>query len=46
MNIEFEELTHQNYEDTFWAERFYLRHGFTKTDVMEGNDHYYLRFPD
>lgn len=28
------------------AERFYLRHGFQKTDAMEGNDCYYLRFPN
>lgn len=28
------------------AERFYLRHGFRKTDVMEGNDYYYLRYPE
>lgn len=28
------------------AERFYLNHGFRKTDVMEGNDHYYLRYPN
>lgn len=27
------------------AERFYIRHGFKKTDVMEGNDYYYLRYP-
>lgn len=28
------------------AERFYLRHGFRKTDVIEGNDYYYLRYPE
>lgn len=27
------------------AERFYTRHGFRKTGVMEGNDYYYLRYP-
>lgn len=25
--------------------RFWLRHGFRKTDAMEGNDCYYLRYP-
>ena len=28
------------------AARFYLRHGFRKTEVMEGNDYYYLRYPN
>ena len=28
------------------AARFYLRHGFRKTNAMEGNDYYYLRYPD
>ena len=32
------------HKDNIRAERFYLRHGFTKTDAMEGNDHYYLRY--
>ena len=32
------------HEENVRAERFYLRHGFVKTDVMEGNDYYYLRF--
>ena len=32
------------HKDNIRAERFYLRHGFKKTDVMEGNDYYYLRF--
>lgn len=27
------------------AERFYLRHGFKKTNVTEGSDYYYLRYP-
>lgn len=34
------------HKDNFDAERFYLNHGFCKTDVMEGNDYYYLRYPD
>ena len=28
------------------AASFYLKHGFEKTDRMEGNDYYYLRFPE
>jgi len=32
------------HEENVRAERFYLRHGFIKTDVMEGNDYYCLRF--
>ena len=31
------------HKDNTQAERFYLRHGFKKTDAMEGNDYYYLR---
>ena len=31
------------HKDNTRAEHFYLRHGFKKTDVMEGNDYYYLR---
>lgn len=34
------------HKDNFGAERFYLNHGFRKTEVMEGNDYYYLRYPD
>ena len=34
------------HKDNIQAERFYLRHGFKKTNVMEGNDYYYLRFTD
>lgn len=34
------------HKDNIQAERFYLRHGFRKTNAMEGNDCYYLRFPD
>lgn len=28
------------------AAAFYMRHGFRPTDAMEGNDRYYLRYPD
>ena len=34
------------HKDNTRAERFYLRHGFRKTEIMEGNDCYYLRFPE
>ncbi len=34
------------HKDNTGAARFYLRHGFRKTQVMEGNDYYYLRYPD
>lgn len=34
------------HKDNIGAERFYLNHGFRKTDVMEGNDYYYLRYPN
>lgn len=34
------------HKDNVEAERFYLNHGFCKTDVMEGDDYYYLRYPD
>lgn len=34
------------HKDNIDAERFYLNHGFRKTDIMEGNDYYYLRYPD
>ena len=33
------------HKDNIQAERFYLRHGFKKMDVMEGND-YLLFFID
>ncbi|MBQ9749663.1 MAG: GNAT family N-acetyltransferase [Clostridia bacterium] len=33
------------HKDNIGAERFYINHGFRKTDVMEGNDYYYLRYP-
>lgn len=32
------------HRDNIQAGRFYLRHGFQKTEAMEGNDYYYLRF--
>ena len=28
------------------AAKFYERHGFRKTEVLEGDDYYYLRYPD
>lgn len=34
------------HKDNIGAERFYLSHGFRKTDAMEGNDYYYLRYPN
>lgn len=34
------------HKDNIGAERFYLNHGFIKTDVMEGDDYYYLRYPN
>lgn len=34
------------HKDNKGAERFYLRHGFEKTEYMEENDYYYLRYPD
>lgn len=33
------------HKENHGAARFYKKHGFRKTDVMEGNDIYYLRFP-
>ena len=27
------------------AARFYERHGFTPVNAMEGNDRYYIRYP-
>lgn len=33
------------HKENHGAASFYLRHGFTKTEYMEGNDYYYLRFP-
>lgn len=34
------------HKDNHGAAAFYLRHGFVKTEAMEGNDYYYLRMPD
>lgn len=34
------------HKDNVGAERFYRKHGFGKTDVMEGDDYYYLRYPN
>ncbi len=34
------------HKDNIGAERFYLKHGFRKTNVMEWNDYYYLREPN
>lgn len=34
------------HKENHGAERFYLRHGFVKTDCFEGNDRYYLRYPE
>lgn len=31
------------HKDNHAAARFYMKHGFRKTAVMEGNDYYYLR---
>lgn len=33
------------HKDNHQAAQFYIRHGFKKTDVMESNDYYYLRYP-
>ena len=33
------------HEENLDAARFYLRHGFHKTEAMEGSDYYYLRYP-
>ena len=33
------------HKDNIAAARFYEKHGFLRTDVMEGNDYYYLRYP-
>lgn len=34
------------HKDNLGAQRFYVRHGFQKTAAMEGNDYYYLRYPN
>ena len=33
------------HKDNYRAEKFYIHHGFKKTNVMENNDYYYLRYP-
>ena len=33
------------HKDNDKAEKFYTKHGFKKTQVMEGNDFYFLRYP-
>ena len=33
------------HRDNHGAAKFYMRHGFRKTEYMEGNDVYYLRYP-
>lgn len=33
------------HRDNHAAARFYERHGFRKTEAMEGNDYYFLRYP-
>ena len=34
------------HRDNHSAGRFYEKHGFQKTDAMEGNDYYYLKYPN
>ena len=34
------------HRDNLSAGRFYEKHGFQKTDAMEGNDYYYLKYPE
>lgn len=34
------------HKDNNGAARFYERHGFIKTQAMEGNDYYYIRYPN
>lgn len=33
------------HQENLRAQAFYLRHGFVKTDAMEGADSYFLRYP-
>ncbi len=33
------------HKDNHKAEKFYLDHGFKKTNLMEGEDYYFLRYP-
>ncbi len=34
------------HEENTGAARFYLRHGFRKTEAMDGRDRYFLRYPE
>lgn len=34
------------HKDNIQAARFYQRHGFEKTEYMENEDYYYLRYPN
>lgn len=34
------------HKDNVKAAEFYLRHGFKRTEYTEGDDRYYLRYPD
>ena len=34
------------HENNVGAERFYLKHGFVKTQYREGHDYYFLRYPE
>jgi ribosomal protein S18 acetylase RimI-like enzyme len=33
------------HKDNYRAEEFYKKHGFIKTEYLEGNDYYFLRYP-
>lgn len=33
------------HKDNHGAARFYMSHGFTPVDAIEGNDRYYIRYP-
>ena len=33
------------HKDNHGAAKFYLKHGFRKTEVMENTDYYYIRYP-
>lgn len=33
------------HKENHGADRFYQRHGFVRTEYMEGSDYYYLRYP-
>lgn len=34
------------HKDNHKAEKFYVNHGFRKTNAMEGNDYYFIRYPE